>query len=408
MKLKALLASVFLITGVFVAPAVASEKPIVTSFTFTPLEVDLLGSNTNVTFNLVVSHPSGIANTNTYVTLKNNLNDTLGTFLTRVEKDPAAKNVTFAGSLTIPRDINTGVYSISVAEVMNNSSAGYSYSTGTISAGTVRTLVGATSGLIIRSAGVLNYKFPTSVGPSSDSFTSKTFLDPIKYNSLKTPIWKVGETFDPASSFELQVPGLPMILTSLSPTVCPVVGKSLNLIKEGLCSFTVSTAKTNDYLATSITQSVTITAARIKPTLVVSKISNQTTSDLPKSISLSPVFSSTEGYIQPTTLTPGVCFASLFFVRILAGGTCTLTYRTAETTSFLASDLYTVTFDVSKDGQPLPVPTPVVTPTPTPTPSPTATAKPVVKKTITCIKGTKTVKRTAVSPKCPTGYKVKK
>ena len=406
MKLKALLASVFLITGVFVAPAVASEKPIVTSFTFTPLEVDLLGSNTNVTFNLVVSHPSGIANTNTYVTLKNNLNDTLGTFLTRVEKDPAAKNVTFAGSLTIPRDINTGVYSISVAEVMNNSSAGYSYSTGTISAGTVRTLVGATSGLIIRSAGVLNYNFPTIVGPSYDSFTSKTFLDPIKYNSLKTPIWKVGETFDPASSFELQVPSLPMILTSLSPTVCPVVGKSLNLIKEGLCSFTVSTAKTNDYLATSITQSVTITAARVKPTLVVSKISNQTTSDLPKSISLSPVFSSTEGYIQPTTLTPGVCFASLFFVRILAGGTCTLTYRTAETTSFLASDLYTVTFDVSKDGQPLPVPTPVVTPTPTPTP--TATAKPVVKKTITCIKGTKTVKRTAVSPKCPTGYKVKK
>ena len=408
MKLKALLASVFLITGVFVAPAVASEKPIVTSFTFTPLEVDLLGSNTNVTFNLVVSHPSGIANTNTYVTLKNNLNDTLGTFLTRVEKDPAAKNVTFAGSLTIPRDINTGVYSISVAEVMNNSSAGYSYSTGTISAGTVRTLVGATSGLIIRSAGVLNFNFPTIVGPSYDSFTSKTFLDPIKYNSLKTPIWKVGETFDPASSFELQVPSLPMILTSLSPTVCPVVGKSLNLIKEGLCSFTVSTAKTNDYLATSITQSVTITAARVKPTLVVSKISNQTTSDLPKSISLSPVFSSTEGYIQPTTLTPGVCFASLFFVRILAGGTCTLTYRTAETTSFLASDLYTVTFDVSKDGQPLPVPTPVVTPTPTPTPSPTATAKPVVKKTITCIKGTKTVKRTAVSPKCPTGYKVKK
>ena len=406
MKLKALLASVFLITGVFVAPAVASEKPIVTSFTFTPLEVDLLGSNTNVTFNLVVSHPSGIANTNTYVTLKNNLNDTLGTFLTRVEKDPAAKNVTFAGSLTIPRDINTGVYSIFVAEVMNNSSAGYSYSTGTISAGTVRTLVGATSGLIIRSAGVLNYNFPTIVGPSYDSFTSKTFLDPIKYNSLKTPIWKVGETFDPASSFELQVPSLPMILTSLSPTVCPVVGKSLNLIKEGLCSFTVSTAKTNDYLATSITQSVTITAARIKPTLVVSKISNQTTSDLPKSIDLSPVYSSTEGYIQPTTLTPGVCFASLFFVRILAGGTCTLTYRTAETTSFLASDLYTVTFDVSKDGQPLPVPTPVVTPTPTPTP--TATAKPVVKKTITCIKGTKTVKRTAVSPKCPTGYKVKK
>jgi hypothetical protein len=402
MKLKALLASVFLLTGIFVAPAVATEKPAVTSFTFTPLEVDLLGSSTNVTFNLVVSHPSGIANTSTFVTLKNDRNDTLGAYITRVEKDSAAKSVTFTGSLTIPRDINTGVYAITAAEVMNNSSAGYSYSTGTIVGGTVRTLVGATSGLIIRSAGQLNFNYPTIVGPSYESSPSKTFLDPIKYNSSKTPIWKVGETFDPASSFELQVPALPLILTSTSPTVCPVVGKSLNLIKEGTCSFTVSTAKTNDYLSTSITQSVTITAARIKPTLIVEKIANQTSKDLPKTISIPAVFSATGEYIQPTTVTPSVCFASVMFVRILAGGTCTLTYRTAETAAFLASDLYTVSFDVSIDGQPLPAPTPVATPTPTPT------ANPVVKKTITCIKGTKTIKRTAVSPKCPKGYKVKR
>jgi hypothetical protein len=402
MKLKALLASVFLLTGIFVAPAVATEKPAVTSFTFTPLEVDLLGSSTNVTFNLVVSHPSGIANTSTFVTLKNDRNDTLGAYITRVEKDSAAKSVTFTGSLTIPRDINTGVYAITAAELMNNSSAGYSYSTGTIVGGTVRTLVGATSGLIIRSAGQLNFNFPTIVGPSYESSPSKTFLDPIKYNSSKTPIWKVGETFDPASSFELQVPALPLILTSTSPTVCPVVGKSLNLIKEGTCSFTVSTAKTNDYLSTSITQSVTITAARIKPTLIVEKIANQTSKDLPKTISIPAVFSATGEYIQPTTVTPSVCFASVMFVRILAGGTCTLTYRTAETAAFLASDLYTVSFDVSIDGQPLPAPTPVATPTPTPT------ANPVVKKTITCIKGTKTIKRTAVSPKCPKGYKVKR
>ena len=402
MKLKALLTSICLLTGVFVAPAVATEKPVVTSFTFTPLEVDLLGSSTNVTFNLVVSHPSGIANTSTFVTLKNDRNDTLGTYITRVEKDPAAKNVTFTGSLTIPRDINTGVFAVSAAEVMNNSSAGYSYSTGTIVGGTVRTLVGATSGLIIRSAGQLNFNYPTIVGPSYESTPSKTFLDPVKYNSAKAPIWKVGETFDPTSSFEIQVPSLSMILTSSTPTVCPVVGKSLNLIKEGTCSFIVSTAKTNDYLSTSISQSVTITAARIKPTLIVDKIANQTSKDLPKTISTPAVFSATGEYIQPTTVTPSVCFASVMFVRILSEGTCTLTYRTAETTTFLASDLYTVSFDISKDGQPLPAPTPVVTPTPAPV------AKPAVKRTITCVKGTKAITRTAVSPKCPKGYKVKR
>jgi hypothetical protein len=48
----------------------------------------------------------------------------------------------------------------------------------------------------------------------------------------------------------------------------------------------------------------------------------------------------------------------------------------------------------------------VVAPTPTPTPS--ASAKPVVKAvTITCIKGKTSKKVTAVTPKCPAGYKKK-
>jgi hypothetical protein len=73
---------------------------------------------------------------------------------------------------------------------------------------------------------------------------------------------------------------------------------------------------------------------------------------------------------------------------------------------FLPSDVYLKSFEVIKEGQPVVVPTPVATPTPTATP--TATPKPVVKKTISCVKGTKTIKKTAISPKCPAGYKVKK
>jgi hypothetical protein len=47
---------------------------------------------------------------------------------------------------------------------------------------------------------------------------------------------------------------------------------------------------------------------------------------------------------------------------------------------------------------------------PTPTPTPTATAKPATAKrtTITCVKGKSVKKVTAVKPKCPTGFKVKK
>jgi hypothetical protein len=50
----------------------------------------------------------------------------------------------------------------------------------------------------------------------------------------------------------------------------------------------------------------------------------------------------------------------------------------------------------------------VAVPTPTATPTPVATVAPVVKKTITCVKGKKSVKKTAISPKCPAGYKLKK
>jgi hypothetical protein len=77
-----------------------------------------------------------------------------------------------------------------------------------------------------------------------------------------------------------------------------------------------------------------------------------------------------------------------------------LTYQTAATRQFLASDVYTQTFEIIDSNKPVVVPTPVATPTPT--------AKPVVKKTITCVKGKKTVKRTGTSPKCPAGYKLKK
>jgi len=50
----------------------------------------------------------------------------------------------------------------------------------------------------------------------------------------------------------------------------------------------------------------------------------------------------------------------------------------------------------------------VVVPTPTPTPTPSASTKTVAKKvTITCLKGKTSKKVTAVSPKCPAGYKKK-
>ncbi len=410
MKIKSLLVAVLLVAGVVVAPTANanSQYPIVESFTFSPKEIDLTASSTQVSFELVVSHPSGIDGTSTLLTLVNAKNDSLSTYLTRTDINPSLAKVIYKGNLAIPRNVNPGVYTFSASGLKNNSAAGYQYSTETIKGPKVRTLVGAESGLLIRSGGDLNFEFETFLGPTFDSSTSVNYKDSVKYNSKVVPIWKVGESFDPAKYFELQVPTLAMSISTLTPKVCSTDGKTLKFLTEGGCSFSVSTTKTQDYLEFKYSKTMTISGARIKPELIVGKISNQDVKDLGKTIEIFQVYSASEGYVFPVTLTPSVCYASGFYVKLIAGGTCKITYETLANSTYLASDLYTVSFDILKDGQPVVAPTPVVTPTPVATPVATPTAKPVVKRTISCVKGTKTIKRTAVSPKCPKGYKLKK
>jgi hypothetical protein len=290
------------------------------------------------------------------------------------------------------------------------------------------------------------------------------------YNNDNPPIWKVGETYLPSKYFEIRVPSLPLVVSSSTPTICSTDGKELKLIAIGNCTFKVSTAKTKDYVAKEIIQAVTITAARTKPELVLSVIANQTAKSLPKSIEIFRVYSPTGVWVVPKATTPTVCIANVFYVQIVGGGTCTLTYQSEASTSYLASDLYKVSFEVVRDPQTItftPVAavdvatkslalvatassggavtfstsstdscsifgstlnllksgncvitasqagTPILAPV-----SATATIvltgtlitpKPVItKKTIVCIKGKTTKKVTGTNPKCPKGYKLKK
>ena len=408
MKIRTIILSLALaISGiVFIPTATASENPKVESFTFSPQEIDLTAADTKVTFELTVSHPSGIENSVTLLTLSNGLGITLSEPLTRTDSPVNSKlsKVVFKGSITIPRNTTPGVYTFSANEVKNNSSAGYQYGTGKISGGVVRSLVGAETGLLVRTAGNLKYDYQTFYGPSYDNSLDFSYTNTSKYNSVNQPIWKVGETFKVSDFYELQVPGLPIKLASSTPNVCSVNGEELKLVSEGNCTFVVSTAATKDYLEFKDSQSVTITSARQKPKLEIVKIETKDIKEFPASFEVQNVYSISGGYIFPLSVTPTVCYTSGFFVKLIAAGTCSLTYQTVISTSYLASDLYTQSFQILNNG--VAVPTPVVTPTPVATPTPTA--KPVVKKTITCVKGKKTIKKTAVSPKCPTGYKLKK
>ena len=468
MKIKSAIIAIALGVSLLWAPAAsANQKPVIESFTFTPNDIDLLNSQATVVIELVVSHPSGISNTSTMATLTSARNDSLVTYLTRADSpvNSALTKVTFKGSLVVPRDIITGIYNFSIAAVKNNSSAGYQYDTDPLDQKKIRNIAGAEFGLLIRSGGDLNLNYDTFVGPTYDNTLGVSFNDSAKYNSVPAPIWKVGETFTPNKYYELRVPTLELAITSSTPLVCSSDGKELKLLKEGSCSFIVSTAKTKDYSVKVSNQIVTITAARIKPELTMDKIANQTSKDLPKSVEIFGVYSSAEGYVKPKSATPEVCFPTTFFVRIISGGTCTITYQSSETATYLASDLYKVSFEVVRDPQTISFTLPntanvssksiALTSTAssgaavtysttstgicsitgstlnlltsgncavTATQAGSSTFAPASanatvmltgavvtnKKSITCVKGKSTKKVSGTNPKCPKGYKLKK
>jgi hypothetical protein len=468
MKLRVITTAFLVAAASIYAPsAEANQRPVIESFTFTPNDVDLLAADTKVNIELIVSHPSGIENISTMATLTSSRNDTLSTYLTRIDSpvNLALTKVTYRGVLAVPRDITLGVYNFSINSVKNNSSAGYQYETGAVDPKKIRNIVGAEFGLSVRSGGDLNLDYATFVGPTYDTALGIAYNDPITFSSSNAPIWKVGEIFVPSKYYELRVPSLSLAVTSSTPTVCSSDGKQLKLLKEGLCAFIVSTPKTADYQAKTSNQTVTITAARIKPELTMEKVANQTAKDLPKSVEIFRAYSAVEGYVLPQSATPTVCFGIGFFVRIISGGTCTLTYSTKETTTYLASDLYKVSFEVTRDPQTISFTLPstvnvsskslALTSTAssgaavtysttstgicsitgstlnlltsgncavTATQAGTSTLAPVSatatlmltgvvvtdKKSITCVKGKSTKKVSGANPKCPKGYKLKK
>ena len=407
MKIKSLFVAILLMGGVVIIPqAAATEKPVIESFTFTPTELEISGASTTVNFEFVVSHPAGIENSITEVSLVNSRKDNLMTILRRtdVPVNPSLTKVTFKGSLEIPRGIAPGVFEVSVGSVKNNSSAGYKYETGSFTAGKIRKLIGAESGLLVRSFGDLNLDYVPFNGPAYDTALGIAYDNSAIYNASNVPIWKVGETYDPIKYYELRVPTLPLKISTTTPSVCTSDGKIMTFVKEGYCAFAVSTAKTSEYPAKTSSQYATITAARVKIQLVVEKVADQTDVGLPKTIELNRVYGASSGWILPKSETPTICIAGGFFVKLIAPGNCKLSYVSPETETYRASDVYIQSFEILKDGMPYVAPTPVVTPSPVATP----TANPVVKKTISCTKGKKTVTRTGSAPKCPKGYNLKK
>jgi hypothetical protein len=410
MKIKSLFVALGLLVSMAGLPsAVALEKPTVESFTASKLEVDVTDPDLSVEFEVVVSHPKGLEDTSTLLVLTNSRSTTVSVPLIRTDTpvDFAKTKVTFRGKVTIPRSSSPGVYTYSIEGVRNNVDAGTRYPTGVVSGPVLRTLKGAESGILVRSNGDLNLDYETINGPAFGSQSGISYLNAAKYTTVTAPIWRVGEVFNPTDYFEVAVSGVELSISTLSPRVCTANGKTMTLIAEGECQYKVVTGKTKDYIEKSKSQSATVAGARTAQILKIESVSPLKPTSLPVSILLSPVYASGTSaveYVLPKSITPSICEAGGYVLKIVNSGTCTVTYKTDGNSQYLPSDTYRQNIEVLKDSLPVVAPTPVVTPTPTPTP----TVKPVVKKTITCTKGTKSVKRTGTAPKCPAGYKLKK
>ena len=408
MKIKSIFVAITLLFSVTALPsAIAVEKPTVESFTASKLDVDVTDPDLTVDFEVVISHPKGLENTSTLLILTNSLATTISVPLIRTDfpVDFTKTKVTFKGKLTLPRSLTPGVYTYSIDGVRNNIDSGTRFPTEIVAGPVVRTLKSAESGILVRSNGFLNLDYETINGPAFGSQSGISYLNAAKYTTVTAPIWRVGEVFNPADYFEVAVSGVELSISTSTPKICTADGKTMKLISEGECQYKVTTAKTKDYIEKSKVLSATITGARTAQILKIENVLPLKPTALPTSILLSPVYASGTSaveYVMPKSITPTICEAGGYVLKIVNAGTCTVTYKTEGNSQFLPSETYRQNIEILKDNLP------VVVPTPTPVATPTPTAVPVAKKTISCVKGKKTVSRTGTSPKCPTGYKLKK
>ena len=480
MKSKvACIVSSFLLLGYLSAPnSFAVEKPTVESFLASQTDLDLISPDLNINFEVVVSHPEGIENRYTNLTIANGGTFSVSTQLKRIDEpvNYLSKKVTFRGNIVIPRGFKSGVYTYSIdgvtsgiEKIKTGTNTGISKTDSGVIAGPIlRSLKNAESGILVRNNGYLDLNYPTINGPAYGPQSGLSYVNNSKFSSVTAPIWKVNEVINLSDYFELAVTGTELIVITTTPKICVVDGTLLKLLAIGDCSFTVSTPRTKDYLAKSIYQSQSIADARKPATLFVEKIANQQAKNLPITLELPKVYSSglsAVEYIAPKSITPDICEVGGYILKIVSGGTCSITYKSLGNTSYLPSDTYTQTILIEKQTQTIsfqPIQnidvksktldlmatasgkgavtfsttsagicsitgstlrliragncSVAATAAGTSTLTPisvtvdillTGTAV-VSKKTITCIKGKTTKKVTGTNPKCPAGYKLKK
>ena len=360
MKFKSILvASLFLLSTLFngvnisQAADIPYEVPKLVSFTVSQKSIDVNTPNAKLTFSLVVSHPAGIRSTKTSLWFKSkDSRISVSTTLTKQSGTAAPNQYKFVGDLTLDPSFPPGLYDFYAEPIEGESgSRGTTVpTTSNLYPPAFNDFLDGETSVVVRSMGKLNLSTKTFVGPSHTSSVYLTDDKPAIYGNA-VPIFRVGEIYDPTKYFLIRVPGIKLNIESLSSSTCVKDGNNLKFTAIGTCSYRVYTDANNDYLSSTITLSADISAARSKPTISIPQVATQDVKNLPKRIETYLVYNTAGIIVQPVTTTPDVCFASFQYITIVGGGKCSLNYQSEATSSHLASDLYTLTFDVTKDTQ---------------------------------------------------------
>ena len=445
------------------------QVPVIESFTVSTDEIEIASANRTLNFTLNVSHNLGISTIAPVLTLQSSDQSfEISTKMTRTDFpiNLKAVKVTFKAQIIVPTSFGPGLYNFFVdpIEGLSLNIKAAAPKTGLIKPLNFTNFPNAENQIRIRLNGDLNLNVKTFVGPAYD--ITKGIFDSIPMRSpSETPIWRVGEKYDVDKYFEKRTPLTEVLVSSSTASICESDGKILNFKSEGTCDFTVYTKRTSNYSEQKLNLSEKILAKRFPQIISLGSIPNQTVEGLPKSIALPIIYTSTADALIPKSLTPAVCVATIGSVRLISGGLCSIGYKAEENNNQLASESKTLSFEIVKNAQTINF-TPVTTAdlasktvalsaiassggsvsfTATPTDActvsgstlnllkpgscavtatqlgtgtiaaVTATATvtitgdlPAIKKTVSCVKGKKTVKRTGSAPKCPKGYKVKK
>lgn len=329
------------------------ETPKVLDFTVSKDSIEIVQDNPELSFNLKISHPIGIASTKTRLWFISR--DKKFEISTELFRQPSeSKNLaTFTGNLKLNTILSPGIYDFYAdpIEGLSNKSGLPTPRTDIIYPSAFNKFPDAERSVLVRLAGELNLNNKTFVGPTYSSNVRITDDQPIVFSS-ESPIFRVGEFYDPIKYFNKRVQSLALKISSSTPTTCIQDSNKLKFISVGNCSFTVFTEKNADYLRTSISLSVEIATARVKPTITLPIVTSQTSISLPKVVNLNLVYNTAGEIVIPKTLSPTVCVPSgLSSVTIISGGTCNLLYQSMATNTLLDSDIYPLTFEITRSIQ---------------------------------------------------------